>query len=378
MKLTVDFSPLHQAITQLGNVVTDFVITSSSSELGAIGSHLLQGLVLGEDLQLEDVDCSNGILTYQGHHVMLYIADQSAHIETILANGKQGKKVHVAECRTLSDMRAKGRFERYHVISRTDGIFPVFGYDPVQHKHHSGDTDLGVCRNCLTLLNYQGYDTKDNNRKMEIFSRFTFEKFFETYSSYFKQLPESKVNKSGQYTADWSSISSRLRSELNYTCEQCGVDLNGHAKLLHTHHISGNKADNRRENLRVLCADCHKKQPHHGHLHVAHEDILIINRLRREQYKSDVFDYAKVEQWSDSALIGLVAKCKESSVPVPELGMVINDGRKMIALDLCWPRRKVAVVIDLSQADNLREKGWTVLSAFDALNRFFEFQKAVR
>lgn len=378
MKLTVDLSALHRAVSPLGKVMTDFTITSRSSELESIGNHLINGLILGKDIQLDDIDSSDGILNYKGHQVMLYIPDQGDGIEEILADGKQGRRIHVAECSTLELMRQTGRFGRYDVISRIDGKFPVFGHNNKTRKDISGETDLGVCKNCLKVLNYKGFDSQSHTKKSDIFSSFSFEKFFEAYSSYFKNLPTSSLNKSSNYTSDWPIISSRLRSELDYTCEQCGVNLTSNAKLLHVHHINGNKADNSRGNLRALCADCHKKQPHHGHLYVSNLDTLRINECRREQHKFDVFNYDNILQCTDSALEGLVMKCQTTAIPGPELGFVINDGGKMVSIDLCWPRRKVAVLINMDHARNLKKLGWNVFSAFDALNHFFDFQAKVR
>ncbi|MEL4394699.1 HNH endonuclease [Shewanella algae] len=378
MKLSVDLSALHRAVAPLGKVVTDFTIVSRSTELESVAEDLIRGMILGRDIQLSEIDSSDGILNYQGHQVMLYIPDQGDDIRAVLVNGEEGRRIHVAECSTLEFMRQTGRFGRYDVISRIDGKFPVFGQDVETGQNIEGESNLGVCKNCLRVLNFKGYESSGAQRKNEIFSSFSFEKFFEAYSSYFKNLPSGKANTVGSYTPDWASISSKLRAELDYTCEQCGVNLAATPKLLHVHHISGNKADNSRSNLRALCADCHKKQPHHGHLHVSNSDTLTINQLRREQHKFDVFDYNNVLRCADSALEGLLIKCEATALAGPELGIAINDTGTMVSIDLCWPRRKVAVVIDMSKASVLRKYGWTVFSAFEALNNYAEFQAKVR
>jgi hypothetical protein len=378
MKLTVDLSALHRAVAPLGKVVTHFNITSRSAELESIGSHLTKGLILGKDIQLDQIDGSDGILNYDGHQVMLYIPDQGEDIEVVLVDGKQGRRIHVAECSTLELMRNTGRFKRYDVISRVDGLFPVFGSMHSYQEDIKGEADLGVCKNCLKILNYKGFATQNNAVKNQVFSEFSYEQFFEVYSSYFKSLPESSTKQLGNYTADWPSISAKLRSALDYTCEQCGVSLKSEKQLLHTHHINGNKADNGRNNLRVLCADCHKKQPHHGHLYVSNQDVLKINQLRREQHKFDVFNYEKLRACADTALDGLLQKCQSNRLPSAELGIVVADQGQFAAIDLCWPRRKVAVLINMTSADLLRKHGWNVFTSFDALNRFDEFQRVVR
>lgn len=382
MKLNVDLSALHRAVAPLGYVVTDFSIKSLSEEWIDIGEHLKSGMILGKDIQLDDIDGSQGILNYNGHQIMLYIPDQGSFINQVIADGKQksAKRVHVAECKKIIEMRERGRFnDRYDVISRMDGFFPVFGFEYHSQQNIKGEAELAVCRYCLALLNHKNYPKLSGENKEKLVNNFSYAAFFESYSSYFKSLPKSTVVlQSGSYTSDWPAISSKLRNELNYTCEQCGVNLTKHKKLLHTHHVNGNKADNSRKNLRALCADCHKKQPHHGHLHVSNEDTLKINECRREQHKFDVFNYDNIVKHTDSALEGLVLKCQTSALPGPELGIVINDGGEFISMDLCWPRRKVAVLINMTTSHVLRKHGWSVFSAFDALSNFPEFQAKIR
>ncbi|MDM5149787.1 HNH endonuclease [Aeromonas salmonicida] len=382
MKLVVDLSALHRAVAPLGKVVTDFSIKSQSGGWVDIGEHLKSGMILGKDVQLDDIDGGQGILHYNGHQVMLYIPNQSGFINQAIANGKQegAKRVHVAECKTIIEMRDRGKFhDKYDVISRIDGLFPVFGSDYHSQQDVKGEAELAVCKNCLALLNHKNFSALSKEDKTKFVNDFSYARFFESYSSYFKCLPKSTVEfQSSGYTPDWPAISSKLRGELYYTCEQCGVNLTRDTKLLHVHHINGNKSDNSMGNLRALCADCHKKQPHHGHLYVSNKDMQRINECRREQNKFDVFNYENIVKCTDSALEGLVMKCQATAIPGPELGFVINDGGKMISIDLCWPRRKVAVLINMDNARNLKKLGWNVFSAFDALNNFFDFQAKVR
>jgi len=382
MKLTIDFSPLYKAIAPLGAVVTSFTITKRSDPIQDVARDLVKGKVLGEDIELDEIDGSNGVLIYEGYQVMLYIPDQGNAIDSALVDGKgKGvKRVHVAECRTIIEMRDKGRFHnRYVVTSRIDGKFSVFGQSYTSSKTLEGESDLSPCINCMKELNVEGYLEKRYQNQRDFIASFSYGRLFESYSSYFKTMPIASADYySGGYTSNWASISSDLRNELDYTCEHCGIFLKDHKKLLHAHHVNGNKADNKRENLRALCADCHKKQPHHGHLYVSNEDTLVINRLRREQGKIDPFNYDHLIRYADSAFDGLLSKCKANRVPCGELGVIENLSGKLVSLDLCWKSKKVAVVVNNEHKILLRNHGWTVFSVYDAINCFSDFQNIVR
>lgn len=65
---------------------------------------------------------------------------------------------------------------------------------------------------------------------------------------------------------DWSSLScteqrERIRREQNFKCEACNVaeEWNGSPLKFELDHISGCRTDDSRENLRLLCPNCHSQ-----------------------------------------------------------------------------------------------------------------------
>ncbi|KZN56343.1 hypothetical protein N474_11400 [Pseudoalteromonas luteoviolacea CPMOR-2] len=379
MEIEIDLSGLQAAAARMGAPDKQIKLDSGLGRLNEIDSGLGKGLVLGEDLQLTEIDNDNGVLSYKGRQVLLYIPLQTLPIEDVIKNGKlkRAKRLHVAECRTLEAMRNDGRYDSYFVTNDINGKYLVKGKSKITKGEVEGIAELGVCMNCLEVLNYKGYADKNYNERNEIFQSLRLPELFSTYSSYFKYYPAQKTS-IGSYTQDWKQISRQYRQTQNYTCEQCGVDLNQYKWLLQTHHINGVKTDNSSNNLRALCLDCHKKQPKHEHMDVTHKDQLLINQLRREQHKFDCSEYSDVLQYADSALEGLLLKCRKHNLPTPELGICIKHGNELVSIDLAWPRKKFAVVIEHTQLVALRALGWDVWLASDGLANFYAMQKYIR
>ena len=91
------------------------------------------------------------MLIYEGRQVVLYIQDQHWNIDAVLANRSEGKKVHVANCDTLLEMRRRGRYERYVATNNVSGDFYVTGQDEYGVSGE-GKARLRVCKNCLRKL----------------------------------------------------------------------------------------------------------------------------------------------------------------------------------------------------------------------------------
>ena len=115
----------------------------------------------------------------------------------------------------------------------------------------------------------------------------------------------------------------------------------------------------------VLCADCHRNQPDHNHMHVPHSDTQLINRLRREQGKGPS-DWEEAEELVDPALRGILDRMRSKNWPAPEIGYEIVDekGAVVAELEAAWPASRYALVI--SANDKVDVGGWRVETVGEA------------
>jgi hypothetical protein len=241
----------------------------------------------GIDVSWSDVRVlQDGTLAYKDVRVVLYIRD-------IHPYGKQSipdrmPKFHVSDCRTLADMRTKGRSSRYVVATRVDGLFSV-NIVKANGVHHSRDAELAVCQNCLSNLSFDGFHHGlDKKQKGAVVERFTLARFFEQYPHTLLQRDDHHDDVTAplnDYSRDFPQIAADLKALRGLRCEDCGLLLeqNGQRRFLHVHHINGMRYDNALSNLRLLCFGCHAEQPNHGHMRASpdYQEFLTLFADRR-------------------------------------------------------------------------------------------------
>jgi hypothetical protein len=247
--LNVDFERLYAAVRRMGadSVDPDLVVRRGVTKIDPIDIQLEEGI----EVDLSEVSVTdNGLFIYKGRQVLLYIQDHGRRVQDALDDGDSGRRFHVAYCRTLEDMRSKGRYERYVATNDLSGEFYIAGYDYDSREPINGKTRLKVCKNCLSKLEYwRAGRTRD-----QIVAEFDLEAFFDTYKSFFPHMPRRRAGEfDGQYTADWGEVARRYKETKNFTCESCHLDLRNALSLLHVHHINGVKTNNSPANLKALC-----------------------------------------------------------------------------------------------------------------------------
>ena len=279
MYLNVDFERLYAAVRRMGadSVDPDLVVRRGVTKIDPIDIQLEEGI----EVDLSEVGVTdNGLFIYRGRQVLLYIQDHGRRVQDALDDGDSGRRFHVAYCRTLEDMRSKGRYERYVATNDLSGEFYIAGYDYDSREPINGKTRLKVCKNCLSKLNYR----RAGRTRDQIVAEFDLKAFFATYQSSFPHMPSRRAGQfDGQYTADWGVVARRFKETKNFTCESCHLDLRNALSLLHVHHINGVKTNNSPANLKALCIQCHSQQPDHKHITVSDENSQRIAELRWEQ-----------------------------------------------------------------------------------------------
>lgn len=326
----------------------------------------------GIDVTIDEIDTPGGLLSSNGAQVVLYIPNQDKNIDRALVDGSAGKKVHIADCITLEQMRQKNRFQKYRAVVNVTGDFDVFGFSMIQRQHIESTSRLRVCINCLKYLNYKGYMTSPSESR-KILSDFNLKDFFAENSTLFRYLPTSFTERKSGYSDDWKAISEQFRTSKNYTCESCHLDLNLSKHLLHAHHVDGNKRNNQYSNLKALCADCHRKQPLHDHMFIKAKDMALLQKLRKEQgILSSAADWEDLFALVDPPYAGLLRFYHRDKQSKPEIGYEITDSKNAVIaeIEIAWPGAKFGVVGNQSEQKKLAALGWKAVTLEDALREF--------
>lgn len=345
MKITVDFYRLKELANQMGPPV-HFTLAERERAYEPIDVKLEDGI----DVDFSQVGTRNSLLEHQGRPIFLYIKDHTFSFGRALEDPSEGNKYHLVHCRTLEGMVRRNRDGRYRVMNG-------FGGFPITSEHYPDRVervDLRVCQNCLTYLNYKGA-REGHRRRREVAENFNRREFLTTYSTVFQFMPQltAEDKEEAGYTDDWTSISRALRQEQGYACTQCRVVLADRKDLCHVHHINGVKNDNRRGNLKVLCADCHRKE-HHGSMFVRAEDMQVITYLRNQQGLLKGLNWGEVLKLADSAVLGELDILRRMGWPAPDL---FHKHLKVLAM---WPKKRAAIVLKRPDPLPATVEGWEI------------------
>ncbi len=213
----------------------------------------------GMEITVSDIVITDqGLVTVNDQVCCIYIKAQSEKWYDLQQN-ISSYKYHVYNCQTIQSMIESGRGARYVASKRDDGFFPVLTHKGLR------EMKLGLCGNCRSSL----------SKLRDLPNPFSLKEFYKKFKS------EERLLTPNEYAKDHSEVATRYKKLFNYTCQFCNVNCTGAKHLLHMHHKDGNKTNNARENLGILCVACHADQPYHSQMYNDPQTVKHIEELKK-------------------------------------------------------------------------------------------------
>jgi len=274
MEIKIDFSSLKDLLKIIG-------ATEDTHKLDYEIDEFISKLRSKDGLEVNSLDDviydDEGYLIAYGERIVLYIKDSKNDVDDLKHNPKGANVVryHVhGRCRVLERMKSEGRYDRYVLKSKPDGLFVVDGVEGGRRSKYGKviygtgnsvtvpDVALGICKCCLDEVGI-GHEKKAQEWR----DTFNIEEFFKTLKPLKPLKPKwdetTFPDKEKKYDAQFRRRSKKLKKDHNYICSKCGVDLNESLttrRLLHCHHKDGNDRWHHYDNLEILCVCCHAEE----------------------------------------------------------------------------------------------------------------------
>lgn len=168
-------------------------------------------------------------------------------------------KFHLVECQVIRNFINGGLLNTYYRFSNAVSNDII---ERTNDKIVYPDKVLQLCSFCQKMIT-DDIDTTEN--------------FFDTLNPDDMKNTDEEMDIFG-YSRNWNKLSKDYRKHVQFTCEECGIQIANRLdqRFLHTHHVNGNKLDNSKSNLQCLCICCHAR------VDANHESNFSVARMKRE------------------------------------------------------------------------------------------------
>ncbi len=167
-------------------------------------------------------------------------------------------RFHVAHCTTVQKI-VREQKPGQHVAS----CEPSLVCQVPTREGDSSEKRLTVCRHCLELLAWQGYDARDwteIQKKQEV-DRFSLQEFFEVYPPFVGHPAD--LAPLGVDPLDWRPFLASIREKSGWICAACQLNLSAqeHHQFLSVQHRHSPHPKAGVQGLTILCIGCLAAQP---------------------------------------------------------------------------------------------------------------------
>ena len=239
------------------------------------------GIEITPDFADENIEMAEPqqFMKYKKRFIVLYIKDQFLKYGRYMYGNYN--PFHVCWCNALKQAKAENRYDsRYVMTYNSSGSFKVnlsirdydkYGAPYTTKKEENVYKKLSVCQQCLYQLNWKNFRKycgdginwpkgKDSQKRFELAREFDIQEYMryakeqELFDHPVSGTASSSIMKKYVLTPQ---IKSDIKRSNGCICDGCGKVFK--ENKLEIHHKNHNEGDNRRENLLVLCSDCHDK-----------------------------------------------------------------------------------------------------------------------
>ena len=173
----------------------------------------------------------------------------------------------------MKEWKEKRKSYRYKFSGNQEGKFRLI------KKEGEVKVSLEICSNCLELYNTE-YISNKSKANFKVKEDYLEKSKNNPFKDMYIDLDICTIP--SDYSKQWGKISKQMKEMHNWTCEKCREHFpeGRKRKFLHTHHKDGNKRNNSRLNLEVLCIECHSEEHNHGHVK-KHPDYKEYMKLKK-------------------------------------------------------------------------------------------------